>query len=143
MQTFNHGGDINSFALEIGCKVDEVIDLSSNINFIKPELKIDFNTIDISAYPSYDSLYNSLANHYGIGTNQLELYNGGSSAIFSFIRDIKLQNCTIYSPAYLEYKKAALLHNKQIELVNRFVELDKKRNRGSQYEKCNFLVVGK
>jgi len=23
------------------------------------------------------------------------------------------------------------------------VELDKKRNRGSQYEKCNFLVVGK
>ena len=126
MQTFSHGGDINSFAIEIGCKVDEVIDLSSNINFIKPEIKIDFNTIDISSYPSYDSLYSTLANHYGIDTNQLELYNGGSSAIFSFIRDIKLQNCTIYSPAYLEYKKAALLHNKQIELVNRFIELDKK-----------------
>ena len=55
---------------------------------------------------------------------------------------ILLHNSGIVNPTLVkQYQK------KRDEMMqkNNFkvVELDKKRNRGSQYEKCNFLVVGK
>ena len=124
LEKFSHGGDIVSFASKIGCSVDEVIDLSSNINFLKPEINIDFNTLDISSYPSYDKLYKKIANLYEIDTNQIELFNGGSSAIFSLFRYFDTRHCYIYSPAYLEYKKASISFNYTYELINRFVSLD-------------------
>ena len=122
---FKHGGDVKGYAAEVGCNVSEVVDLSSNINFIKPDNNIDFNTIDISSYPTYNELYKNIANLYGIEDTELELFNGASSAIFSLFRFFDTRYCYIYSPAYLEYKKAAVTFDYQIELVNRFVDLDK------------------
>ncbi len=34
---FSHGGDIFAFAKELNCSPEEIIDLSSNINFIKAQ----------------------------------------------------------------------------------------------------------
>lgn len=121
---FKHGGDVEAFALEIDCQTYEVIDLSSNINFIKPEIKFDFNTLDISSYPKYDKLYETIAKHYSVKNTQLELFNGASSAIFSLFKFFDTRLCYIYSPAYLEYKKAAYTFNYHVELINRFVNLD-------------------
>ncbi len=103
----------------------EMIDFSSDINFIKPDINIDFNNIDISSYPTYDILYKNITNLYNIEDTQIELFNGTSSAIFSLFRFFDTRLCYIYSPAYLEYKKAAITFDYQIELINRFVELDK------------------
>ena len=125
---FAHGGDIKAFASQIGCNVNEVIDLSSNINFLKPEINFDFNNLDISAYPSYDALYDSIGNLYHINTSQIELFNGGSSAIFSLFHFFDATTVNIYSPAYLEYKKAATALHYNIELINRFTELHKELN---------------
>jgi len=122
---FKHGGDVKGFAAEVGCNVSEVVDLSSNINFIKPDYNIDFNTIDISSYPTYSELYQNISKLYGVKNTELELFNGASSAIFSLFRFFDTRYCYIYSPAYLEYKKAAVTFDYQIELVNRFVDLDK------------------
>jgi len=122
---FKHGGDVKGFAKEIQCEVSEVVDLSSNINFINPDINIDFNTINISSYPTYEKLYKNIANLYGIQDTQLELFNGASSAIFSLFRFFDTRLCYIYSPAYLEYKKAAVTFDYQVEFINRFVELDK------------------
>jgi len=122
---FKHGGDVKGYASEINCDINEVIDLSSNINFITPDKNIDFNTIDISSYPTYDKLYNNISQLYKIQNTQLELFNGASSAIFSLFRFFDTRLCYIYSPAYLEYKKAAQTFDYQIELVNRFIDLDK------------------
>jgi len=123
--TFSHGGDIINFATNLGCDVDEIIDLSSNINFLKPEIHCDFNTLNISPYPNYDKLYNSIANLYQIKSSQLELYNGGSSAIFSLFKFFDISYINIYSPAYLEYKKAAVKLNYSYELINRFTDIYK------------------
>jgi len=122
---FTHGGDVKGFALELGCEISEVIDLSSNINFIQPDKNIDFNKINISSYPTYDELYKNIANLYSIQDTELELFNGASSAIFSLFRFFDTRLCYLYSPAYLEYKKAAVTFDYQLELVNRFVDLDK------------------
>jgi len=128
---FVHGGDIKAFASQIACSVDEVIDLSSNINFLKPEINFDFNSLDISAYPVYDTLYDSIGKLYNIESSQMELFNGGSSAIFSLFRFFNATTVNIYSPAYLEYKKAATTLNYNIELINRFTELHKEVHEAS------------
>ncbi len=123
--TFSHGGDIINFATNLGCDVGEIIDLSSNINFLKPEIHCNFNNLNISPYPNYDKLYNSIANLYQIKSSQLELYNGGSSAIFSLFKFFDISYINIYSPAYLEYKKAAVKLNYSYELINRFTDIYK------------------
>ena len=125
MKTFEHGGQIEKFAFDLGCSVSEIIDLSSNINFVKPQININFNTLDISSYPTYDRLYEKIASNYGVQTSQIELFNGGSSAIFTLFRHLALQTCTIYSPAYLEYKKAALNFGYELNTINRFENINK------------------
>jgi threonine-phosphate decarboxylase len=122
MTTYSHGGDVNSFAAHCGCSVNEVIDLSSNINFITPA--VDFNSLTLNAYPTYEILTEALAEHYHVNRDEMELFNGGSSAIFSLMRFFDNPTCTIYSPAYLEYKKAATLYGKKIALINRFEAMD-------------------
>lgn len=134
MTKYSHGGQVDNFASKLGCEVEEVIDLSSNINFIKPDINLDFNEINISAYPVYDKLYKIIASNYEINSNQLELYNGGSSAIFSLFRHLNQKHCTIYSPAYLEYKKAATLFGYKISHINRLNILEQ------QVEKNSFVI---
>ena len=128
---FTHGGDIKGFAIELGCAQEEVIDLSSNINFIRPKNNIDFNTLDIASYPDYEDLYKSIAALYDTDTRQIELFNGGSSAIFSLFKHFKTKDVSIYSPAYLEYKKAAVTFGYRIELINRFTDMDRPVKEGS------------
>jgi len=138
MHTFQHGGDIAAFAKNCGCSPDEVIDLSSNINFVKPHIDVDFNAIDISPYPNYDVLYESIADHYGAATEQMELFNGGSAGIFALFMHIKGNNhkrlplrCTVYSPAYLEYKKAAERFGYELHLIDRFDTMEEEVPQGS------------
>ncbi|MEA3352991.1 MAG: aminotransferase class I/II-fold pyridoxal phosphate-dependent enzyme [Campylobacterota bacterium] len=131
---FSHGGDITAFASQLNCDKKDIIDLSSNINFIKPDIELDFNKLEISSYPNYDKLYKSVSNLYDVDSEQIELFNGGSSAIFSLFRHFDTRHVQIYSPAYLEYKKAAVKHNYTIELINRFTDLNK-------YIADNSLVV--
>jgi len=120
---FSHGGQINIFAKELNCSVDDIIDLSSNINFLKPKINIDFNSIDISSYPTYDKLYKKIANIYDVKVDNIELFNGGSSAIFTLFKYFDLNYCTVYSPAYLEYKKAAKVYNYTFDSINRFTNI--------------------
>ncbi len=124
MKPYQHGGDIAAFAKVCECGIDEVIDLSSNINSVKPKLDIDLNNIDISPYPNYDKLYDSISSHYRVDADQVELFNGASSAIFALFAHLhsynNLQKCAIYSPAYLEYKRAASLLGYDVHLINRF-----------------------
>jgi len=106
--------------------VAEIIDLSSNINFVKPQINIDFNTLDISSYPTYDKLYEKISSNYGVESSQIELFNGGSSAIFTLFKHLNLNSCTIYSPAYLEYKKASLNFGYELNTINRFEDINEK-----------------
>ncbi len=126
MKTFEHGGQIEKFAFDLGCSVNEIIDLSSNINFVKPQINIDFNTLDISSYPTYDKLYEKISSNYGVPSSQIELFNGGSSAIFTLFKHLNLNSCTIYSPAYLEYKKASLNFGYELNTINRFEDINEK-----------------
>jgi len=123
MRENRHGGDIYRFAQENGCRVDEVIDLSSNINFIKPELDIDFNSIDTAPYPDYSALQSDIAALYGVDVSNIELFNGATSAIYALYRLLGLKHTTLYAPLYLEYQKAAKTHGYTIDHIHRFEDL--------------------
>ena len=125
MKKFEHGGDIDSFAKKLKCKKEQILDLSSNINFLKPKIDLDLYSLNIQSYPNYDKVYEIIAKHYKIKKINLELYNGASSAIFTLFRNLNLKHCTIYSPAYLEYKKAAKCFGYKIEHINRFEDIYK------------------
>ena len=124
MTRFEDDGQIEKFAQDIGCKTNDVIDLSSNINFIKPNINIDLNSLDISSYPSYDKLYEKIALNYGVTTKQIELFNGCSSLIFSLFNYLDLKYCTIYSPSILDYKQACVNFTYELRVINRFENIN-------------------
>jgi threonine-phosphate decarboxylase len=63
----------------------------------------------------------------------MELFNGGSSAIFALFRHLSrsLSHCTIYSPAYLEYKKAAHCFGYGTTHIDRLTQMDETVREGS------------
>jgi threonine-phosphate decarboxylase len=133
MKPYQHGGDVAAFAAQIGCTPEAVIDLSSNINFVKPDIAIDWGSIEIGAYPDYKQLYRAVAEHYEVEPDAMELFNGGSSAIFSLFAHQKepSKTATIYSPAYLEYKRAAEVFGYTVEIIDRFTQTQRLPRKGS------------
>ncbi len=113
MSGFSHGGDIYSFAKLLNVKSRDIIDFSSNINFIKPKIKL--NDIDISIYPDhrYTLLKQAISTHYNIEPDTIQLFNGSTDAIFNILHHY--DSLTLYAPLYLEYKKA-----QNIKIINRF-----------------------
>ena len=118
-----HGGNIVAFAREIGCEVSEVIDLSSNINFVKPNIELDFNSLNISSYPNYDILEKAIAKLYNIKQTQLELFNGATTAIYTLFRELELKECVLYAPCYGEYERSVKVNGYNIYYINRFENL--------------------
>lgn len=99
---------------------------SNETNFLKPNLKniqIDYYNIHNLKKSNYENLLKLLENRYKVNENQIELYNGHSSAIYSILKFLKLKYCFIYSPCSLEYKKAAVNLAYEVRLINRFENL--------------------
>ncbi|WP_320035295.1 histidinol-phosphate aminotransferase family protein [Halarcobacter sp.] len=94
-----------------------MIDFSIKENYLKPNIQIDYNSIENA---DYLNLLELLKNRYKISEKQVELFNGYSSAIYSILKFLDKKYCFIYSPCSLEYKKAALNLKYEVRLINRF-----------------------
>ena len=120
MRRFEHGGDIASFAEKYSLRLEDVIDLSSNINFVKPHIEANFaDSVEPSLYPDYGKLRRALASFYGSDEESLELYTGAGSAIFSLMRFLPQRDVYLYAPLYLEYERAALACSKRVFKIDR------------------------
>ncbi len=117
MNKFSHGSDIYTFAKKFNIKPKSVIDFSSNINFVKPNIKL--KDIDVSPYPDYKytKLKKAIAKKYNVKKSSIQLFNGATDAIFTIIK--QYDNAVLYAPIFDEYKKA-----KNITLINRFSNID-------------------
>ncbi len=132
MKEYAHGADTAGFAKSMGARQEEIIDFSSNINFVKPRVDTPSDFGFLSAYNSddYAVLRAGLERRYGAPAKNIELYNGASAAIFSLFSFLKPSCVTLYAPIYLEYKKIAALQNAKITLIDRHGE-PKQPKRGS------------
>lgn len=128
-----HGAGIYKTANKLGCKADEIIDFSSNINSYNPNVSITLTKEMLVKYAdsSYSDLKKSIADKYQIKKKQMALYNGATSAIFELFRHLKEKRVYLYAPLYGEYEKAAKEENKKIIKINRFKKLYKKPKKGS------------
>lgn len=97
-----------------------MVDFSNKVNFLKPNIQIDYNTVYKN---DYNQFLNLLEKKYFVAAEQIELFNGYSSAIYSILKFLKLKYCFIYSPCSLEYKKAATNLEFEVRLINRFENL--------------------
>jgi threonine-phosphate decarboxylase len=116
METYSHGANVAEFARAIGAEKSEIIDFSSNINFVKPSVAMPENYEFLFAYESdgYASLKAAISDKYGINPANIELYNGASAAIFSLFTHLQPKSVTLHAPIYSEYKKAAMLVGAEI-----------------------------
>ncbi len=117
MQEFEHGANVAWFAKSIGAKMDEIIDFSSNINFVKPYIRMpeDFGFLYPYESDGYARLKAAISDRYGIDCKNIELYNGASAAIFSLFAHLRPKNVILQAPIYSEYKKAAKLIGANLE----------------------------
>ncbi|MEA3512823.1 MAG: aminotransferase class I/II-fold pyridoxal phosphate-dependent enzyme [Campylobacterota bacterium] len=104
---------------------NDILDFSIDNNFLRPEVNISCNSLDISSYHLSDKLYDDISSLYGVKSNQIELYDRQSSAIFSIFTILKIRLINIYSPCSNQYKNIASKLNYTIELINRFTDLNK------------------
>jgi histidinol-phosphate/aromatic aminotransferase/cobyric acid decarboxylase-like protein len=94
-----------------------MLNFSKEINFLSPSTQIDYNKID---EVDDDKFVNSIAKRYKIAQNQIEFFNGLSSAIYSILKFLDLKYCFIYSPCSLEYRNAAINLEYEVRFINRF-----------------------
>lgn len=128
-----HGAGIYNVAKKLGCKAEEIIDFSSNINSYNPKTEITLTKEMLVKYAdtSYIKLKKNIAKKYQIKKKQMALYNGATSAIFELFKTLKNKSVYLYAPLYGEYEKAAAQEKKNIIKINRFKNLYKNPKKNS------------
>ena len=109
MVTNIHGGNTYRFPNK-----DKLLDFSSNINplgiplVLKDELLSSIDTI--SCYPDaeYRDLIGNIGSYYNIKNNCITVSNGAVELIYNSIKALNSKRVLIPSPAFAEYKHAAL-----------------------------------
>ncbi|WP_419774457.1 aminotransferase class I/II-fold pyridoxal phosphate-dependent enzyme [Halarcobacter sp.] len=96
-----------------------MFDFRSEVNFLKPDIQIDFNEV-CDESNCYQSLLSQLEQRYKIKKTNIELFNGFSSSIYSLLKYLNSKFCYIYSPCNLEYKEASNNLGYETRLINRF-----------------------
>ena len=117
-----HGGNIDTFARQIGCLPSQVLDFSANIN---PEQALDWRqlSVNLSPYadPDYSTLKQVLKQRYQLPlTADCEVFNGASAAIFALLAHLKPHDVILYTPIYSEYERIAQQLGCTLHKINRF-----------------------
>lgn len=125
MSEYAHGANVADFARSIGACEGEIIDFSSNINFVKPNVKAPTSLSFLTPYESdgYALLKGRVSARYNTLPDNIELYNGASAAIFSLFGFLRPREVFLYAPIYLEYKRAARVFGIETVFVDRFAPL--------------------
>ncbi len=128
-----HGADIYTYAKLAGCKPEQMIDFSSNINLYQPSMQLDTASHHIERYAdsSYASLKTAIANNYEIKPSQIALYNGATAAIYALFSQLKPKKVYLYAPLYGEYQKAAFRAKKFVSKINRIDDIENPPSKNS------------
>ena len=104
-----HGGNIYALAESLGCPVDAIIDMSSNVNPLGPppglldHLQNHLNLI--RALPEVDAgaAVRRFAKHFDIAANQVLAGNGTTQLIYALPRALETRLALIVGPSYADY----------------------------------------
>ncbi len=111
-----HGGNKANLAETLGCGVDEIVDMSSNLNPLGPpetiEKVICDNLVKIRSLPEVDavSMRQGFARFHGIDHETVVAGNGTTWFIYTIPKALGSKKVLIAGPTYSDYKDACIMH---------------------------------
>jgi threonine-phosphate decarboxylase len=111
-----HGGNKVELANHLGCSVEEIIDMSSNLNPLGPPENIHtIITERISAIhslpePDAASMGKGFAHYHGIDPNCVIAGNGTTWFIYTIPKALGAKKVVIAGPTYSDYQDACTMH---------------------------------
>ncbi len=116
-----HGGNKRKLAEKLGCAVEAIIDMSSNLNPLGPPETIESficeNVMKIRSLPEPDaaSMRNGFAGFHGIDENRVVAGNGTTWFIYTLPLALCSKKVLIAGPTYSDYMDACRMYHIDIE----------------------------
>jgi threonine-phosphate decarboxylase len=107
-----HGGDILSMAKRLGCEVDDLIDLSSNLTplgmppGLREALVERLGEISFLPENGSETLIRLFAEKYGCSPQQVLAGNGTTEFIYAVPASVQARRALIVAPTYADYQTA-------------------------------------
>jgi len=112
-----HGGNIYLLAKQLGCNINEIIDMSSNVNPVGPPpgllTFLKENIERITALPEADAgaAADKFADAYNLDPERVLAGSGTTQFIYSIPLALGSKRVLILGPTYSDYADACLMHN--------------------------------
>ncbi len=112
-----HGGNVNALADRLQCPIDEITDMSSNLNPLGPPPGlaefIKNNIHRICSLPDVDAskMVRAFSGYYNINSDRVIAGNGTTWFIYTLPPALGLKKMLIAGPTYSDYRDACIMHH--------------------------------
>lgn len=112
-----HGGNVKSLAQRSGCPINEIIDMSCNLNPLGPPSGLEDylmeNIREIRSLPEPDAgeMVRKFAGYHDIDHKRVMAGNGTTSFIYTIPAALKSKHLLIAGPSYADYRDGCIMHN--------------------------------
>jgi len=112
-----HGGNIDALANRIGCPVEDIIDMSCNLNPLGPpaglETFISRNIKKIRSLPQPDAadMVHAFGGYYEVDPKRIMAGNGTTWFIYTLPLALKAKKVLIIGPTYSDYRDGCAMQN--------------------------------
>ncbi len=112
-----HGGNVKALADKLKCPINEITDMSSNLNPLGPPpgllAFIKKNTNRICSLPDVDAskMVQTFSEYYDIDSNRVLAGNGTTWFIYTLPLALGLSRMLIAGPTYSDYRDACIMHS--------------------------------
>ncbi len=113
-----HGGNVDALADRLGCSVDSITDMSSNLNPLGPpkglEAFIAGNVTKIRSLPQADAagMVRAFGCYYGIDPKRVMAANGTTWFIYTLPAALNSKKVLIAGPTYSDYRDGCIMQNR-------------------------------
>ncbi|MBI9089808.1 MAG: pyridoxal phosphate-dependent class II aminotransferase [Desulfobacterium sp.] len=118
-----HGGNVNALAERLGCSIDDIIDMSSNLNPLGPppglEAFLAENMGKIRSLPQADAreMVNAFSRRYDVDGNRVMAGNGTTWFLYTLPLALKTRKMLILGPTYSDYRDGCVMHGVAYDYV--------------------------
>ncbi|MDY0220277.1 MAG: aminotransferase class I/II-fold pyridoxal phosphate-dependent enzyme [Desulfobacterium sp.] len=112
-----HGGNVNALAQRLGCTVDDIVDMSSNLNPLGPppglEEFLAANLNRICSLPQVDAgdMVAAFARRHNIDPDRVMAANGTTWFIYTLAQALAVKKMLVLGPTYSDYRDGCIVYN--------------------------------
>ncbi len=112
-----HGGNVKALAHRLKCSIDEIVDMSSNLNPLGPPSGLmEFiaeNIHKISSLPDVDAgkMVEAFSRYYNIDYRRVTAGNGTTWFIYTLPAALGSKKMLISGPTYSDYRDGCIMHS--------------------------------